>query len=139
MRTLAAGIIVAITLVLAAAPMTAHHSFDGEYDRNKTISLTGKVVNVEWVNPHVTVTVLVTNSDGTTSAWEGEGKPPHVMIRNGWKRSLAVSMVKSGEVVTMKGYAGKNRPGQFYAINLTRADGKTVLELSGEPKQMASR
>jgi hypothetical protein len=120
--------------VLSAAPLTAHHSFDGQYDRNKPLSLVGKVVDVEWINPHCRMMILVTNSDGTKTVWRGESRPPQFMIQNGWERTLAESMVKSGETVTIKGYASKHSSGDLYATELTRADGKTMLKLSGEPQ-----
>jgi len=132
MRPRIAVLLAAVTLVLTAAPLTAHHSFDGEYLRNKTISLVGTVVNVEWVNPHCKVMISVTNPDGTKTIWTGEAKAPHVMVQNGWERATAEAMVKAGEIVTMKGYAAKNGP-QLFATELTRADGRTTLKLSGEP------
>jgi len=139
MRSAFAVLIAGVGLILAAAPMTAHHSFGAEYNRSKPVSVTGKVVGVDWVNPHCIVKVMVTNSDGSSTVWGGEGKPPHVLIQNGWDRSLAESMVKSGEIVTIRGYAAKNGTSKMIATDLTRADGMTVLKWSGDPKEMASK
>ena len=41
-----------LTLLAAAVPLTAHHSFAAEYDRNRTITVTGAVTKLEWTNPH---------------------------------------------------------------------------------------
>src|SRR5262245_49746345 len=41
-----------LTLLAAAAPIAAHHSFAAEYDRNRTITVTGAVTKLEWTNPH---------------------------------------------------------------------------------------
>jgi hypothetical protein len=132
MRSRIAALLVATVLVLTAAPLTAHHSFDGEYERDKPISLVGTMTGVEWVNPHCKVMIVVTNQDGTTTTWTGEAKPPHVMIQNGWDRATAESMVRAGETVTIKGYAAKNG-NRLFATALTRADRTTTLKLSGEP------
>ena len=133
MRPRIAALLAASTLVLTAAPLTAHHSFDGEYNRNKTVSLVGTMVNVDWINPHCKVMISVTNPDGTKTVWAGEAKPPHILIQNGWERAMAESMVKSGETVTIRGYVARDGTSRLFATELTRADGKTVLKLSGEP------
>ena len=40
-------------MLLTAIPITAHHSFEAEYDRTQKVTLKGKVTKVEWQNPHV--------------------------------------------------------------------------------------
>src|SRR4051812_27936305 len=60
MRTRFAAQLAALSLILTAVPLMAHDSFDGEYDRNKTVSLVGKMVDVEWVNPHCRLMISVT-------------------------------------------------------------------------------
>ena len=39
-------------LLLAALPVLAHHSFAAEFDVSKPITLKGKFVRMDWVNPH---------------------------------------------------------------------------------------
>ena len=40
-------------VLLAAAPLLAHHSFAAEYDAKKPIELKGTITKVDWMNPHV--------------------------------------------------------------------------------------
>ncbi|HLQ77363.1 MAG TPA: DUF6152 family protein [Terriglobia bacterium] len=134
MKQRLATILAAALLILSVEPLSAHHSFAAEYDRSKPLTLTGRVVQFDWVNPHAFVTIEVTSSDGRKAMWVGQTKPPHVLILSGWTRALSESMVMSGEIITMRGFAAKNGTKRLLGTDLTRSDGKTVLTLSNPPK-----
>ena len=74
-------------LVAAALPLAAHHSFSAEFDSKKQVTLDGKVVAMEWVNPHSWLTIDVPKADGTTERWRIEGGSPSVLLRLGWNRN----------------------------------------------------
>jgi hypothetical protein len=80
-------VVVAGMLVAAALPMAAHHSFSAEFDGSKQITLEGKVVKMEWVNPHSWLTIDVPKADGTVEQWRIEGGSPSVLLRLGWNRN----------------------------------------------------
>ncbi len=63
MKRKALGIAVA-SLLTAAVPAMAHHSF-AMFDSAKTITLTGAVKQFEWVNPHSWIHIMVVNAAGT--------------------------------------------------------------------------
>jgi len=65
MRTRPFILIAGIGMLLAVMPLLAHHSFSAEYDQSKVVTLTGKMIDFEWVNPHSWVHLEVTNPDGT--------------------------------------------------------------------------
>jgi hypothetical protein len=74
-------------LIGAALPLAAHHSFSAEFDATKQVTLEGKVVQMEWVNPHSWLTIDVPKPDGTTERWKVEGGSPSVLLRLGWNRN----------------------------------------------------
>ena len=129
---LAAAIVMALVV---ATPILAHHSFSSEYDSAVRLTLKGKMVGFEWVNPHSWIHVEVTNPDGTKTIWKGETPPVNVLYRNGWTKPMVEEMVKKGEMVTLTGQAAKDGSNHVFANGVTRADGKTVLGLSGAPPE----
>jgi hypothetical protein len=85
--------VVAIVVVLTAAAVTvsAHHSFSAEFDGTKRVTLEGKVVMMEFVNPHSWLHFDANMPDGKIERWKVEGGSPNVMFRLGWTRdTLAV-------------------------------------------------
>ena len=92
--------------VLAVAPAAeAHHAFSAEFDANLPIRITGKVVQVEWINPHAWVHVEIEREDGATLIWELEAGTPNTLLRRG----LTKTLLTPGTPVTVRGYQSKDR------------------------------
>ena len=51
MRKMLGVTVVGVGLVLAMAPLRAHHEFSAEFSANKPITLKGTVPKMEWINP----------------------------------------------------------------------------------------
>lgn len=83
MRIVVASIVL---LIAAAVTVSAHHSFSAEFDGSKRITLEGKVVMMEFVNPHSWLHFDATMPDGKVERWKVEGGSPNVMFRLGWSR-----------------------------------------------------
>jgi hypothetical protein len=89
----------------------AHHAFAAEFDANAPVLLKGKVVTVEWVNPHTWIHINVPDTDmkgkakkGTTFNWAVEGGTPNTLLRTGInKASLPV-----GTEIVVRGYQSKD-------------------------------
>ena len=128
-----------IALLGVAIPAAAHHSFQGEYDQTKPLTLVGKLTKVLLENPHGWIYLDAKNAQGRVVNWALEIPAPNVVNRNGFDRSVYQTMVESGEEVTVTAYAARDGSKHAWAGGLTRADGRTVITLSGIPQQGGRR
>ena len=122
-------------LLGAWIPMSAHHSFQAEYDDAKPISLTGKVQKVSPDNPHGWIYMDVPNDKGRIVNWAVELPPPNVLSRNGFSTSVYKAMEEAHEEITVSAFLAKDGSKHAWAAGLTRGDGKTVITLGGLPSQ----
>src|SRR4051812_19293003 len=122
-------------LAIGAASLLAHHSFQAEYDQSKPLKLTGKLTKVVLENPHGWIYMDSKNDKGRPVNWALELPGPAVVARNGFDRSVYETLMSSGEEVTVTAYAAKDGSKHAWAGGLIRADGRTVIPLSGIPGQ----
>lgn len=121
-----------VALVTLALPLAAHHSFAAEYDNSKPVSVKGKAIKMDWVNPHSHLIFEVTTPDGKTEQWTAETPPPNGLYRAGWRQS----MIKGGEELTVNGYLAKDGANLMWAQSVDFADGRRItLNSSPEPQQ----
>lgn len=116
----------AIMLVAAALPSAAHHSFAAEFDANKQVTLEGKVVQMEWVNPHSWLTIDVAKPDGTTERWRIEGGSPSVLLRLGWNRNS----LPAGTRIKVIGFQAKDGSLRASSRDIEFPDGRK-MDLGG--------
>ena len=129
MRTRLAVIAAAAGLLLTVAPLWAHHAFQAEFDKNKPVHLTGKVTEMEWINPHAWIHIDVVGPDGKVTNWMVECGSPNIMLRRGFsKRSLEV-----GTELTIQGYQAKNGQNKANGSNVTFKDGKKLFVGGSNP------
>ena len=110
-------------LILAAAPVWAHHAFAAEFDINQPVTLHGTVTQMEWINPHAWIHIDVKGPDGKVTSWMVEGGSPNILLRRGFsKRSLEV-----GTEVTVEGFMAKTGDFRANGSNITFKDGKRLF------------
>jgi hypothetical protein len=107
-------------LLIAALPAIAHHAFGGEFDANRPVLLKGRLVKVEWVNPHSWIHVEVIKPNGEKEIWMVEGGSPNSLLRRGVTRDS----LKVGTEVVVDGYQARDH-------TLLRANGRNVTLTDG--------
>ena len=110
--TLAVG---AVALLVCAIPAVAHHAFGAEFDADAPIQLKGKIVRLEWVNPHTWIHLEIETEDGGTEIWMVEGGTPNVLVRRGLGRDC----LPIGTELIVDGFQTKDH-------TLKRANGRDV-------------
>ena len=122
-------------LLAAGIPLSAHHSFQAEYDDEKPITLTGKVTKVSPDNPHGWIYLDVKNDKGRVNNWALELPPPNVLQRNGFDTTVYKAMEENHEEITVTAFQAKDGAKHAWAAGLTRSDGRTIITLGGLPRQ----
>lgn len=127
--------LVSLSLAVAPAVALAHHSFQAEYDESKPLKLVGKLTKVQLENPHGWLYLDVRNDAGRTVNWALEIPAPNRLAQNGYNMSIYQTLLMSEETVTVMAFAARDGSKHAWAGGLTRADGRTVITLSGIPEQ----
>lgn len=114
----------AAALLTASLPASAHHAFGAEFDATRPVLLKGKIVKMEWVNPHTWIHVEITKPDGSKEVWMVEGGSPNSLLRRGAnKDSFPV-----GTEVVVDGYQARDHNElRANARNVTFPDGRKLF------------
>jgi hypothetical protein len=119
-------VVAAFVLATAVAPVLAHHPFTPFYDASKPVSVTGVVVELRTINPHVTLVLDARLPDGRSGRWAFEGAPLHTFPRQGVKN--LPERLRPGMRVTITGWPAKDPSARaFSGREITFADGSTMI------------
>ena len=92
-----------------ATSSLAHHARAPYYDTRNTVTLSGTVTKLEWINPHTYIYLDVKSPAGSIDHWMVELYPPNYMTRFG----VGKDTIKIGDTLTVHGMAP--RPGADFA------------------------
>jgi Family of unknown function (DUF6152) len=92
-------------LLLAAAPVFAHHSIPAHYFMDQNIRLEGDVVEFSYINPHSFVRLEAKDpKTGQAAKWEIEW----ASVRRLEARGVAKDAIKPGDHVIVEGYPSRD-------------------------------
>lgn len=118
-------VFVLVALALGGlAPVWAHHG-EANYTPDKVVTVTGKVADFQFINPHVLIYLDVKGENGTVTRWVGEATSPNLLLRRGWDKNT----IKVGDLVTASGHQAKNGSPTLRLLKVVLADGREMGDL----------
>jgi len=127
---------VAASAVLSAASVAlAHHSFAPIWDDSRTITVTGELVKIDWINPHIYYFVDVKGADGKVDHYSFEGMPPGTLRNMGLSKNMLTPSLN--KQVTVQGYPARNGTRTLaFGRALTLADGRTIQMVGDDERSL---
>ena len=119
-----------LAALLVQTPSSAHHAFAAEFDASKPVLLQGKIIRIEWINPHSWIHIAVAGADGQPQKWMIEGGTPNTLMRNGLTRES----LKVGMEIVVRGYQSKDAE----CLPACKANGRDITFTDGRKIFMGS-
>lgn len=127
--------LLALGLIVAGVPATAHHAISAVYDSSKRVSVEGAVREFQFINPHPVLVIEVTES-GKTQEWRLEMDNRYELIEEG----MAADTLKRGDRVVASGSLSRTSATGMYLMRLDRpADGFRYEQIGASPKVRRGR
>jgi hypothetical protein len=120
-------------LIALAAPLAAlaHHSISGVYDSSRQVTIDGRVVEFQFVNPHPVLIVAPSGApEAADASWRLEMDNRYELADIG----VTAKTFKPGEHVIATGSAARDESHTLYLMKLDRpADGLRYEQIGYSP------
>jgi hypothetical protein len=113
---------IALALFLVSVPTFAHHG-TAAYDLSKTVTVKGKIIRFNFINPHVQVFFDATDEKGNAEHWQAELTSPNHLMRTGWSKET----LKPEDQVTVTGYRAKDGSNSIWISKILLRDEELKL------------
>jgi Family of unknown function (DUF6152) len=119
---------VAVAALFAVTLESAAHHSGAMFDDAKEITVTGKVKEFQYTNPHSWLLVDVQDADGKVTTWGFEAEGPSTLMRAGIRKSD----LPPGTEITISGRPMRDgRPAAAWTKATRLSDNKEFLPFMG--------
>ncbi len=115
-----------VLTALCAAPAYAHHG-PGTFELGKSVTFTGKLTRIDFVNPHSWLYFETTDATGKVSKYRCEMRSAHTLRRSGWTKELFPINSK----VTIEAAPDRADPNSCY-LNTIRFENGSHMDRYGQ-------
>jgi len=115
--------IACLALLLSSGAIISGHHSQAVFDLDNQITLEGRIVQVNWGNPHSLFFLegkKVGEPDSQIKKWAMEGPSPTSLTRAGWTQDV----LKTGDQVTAKGNGSRTGRALMLLKEVATSDGK---------------
>jgi hypothetical protein len=116
----------AVFLLAISSPAFAHHAWHG-YDMDNLTSVRGTVTQFDWSNPHVWISMEMTDDKGAIEKWNAGGPSPSRMAGTGWDKDT----LKAGDQITAVGHRIKDGTYNLRLVKVVLSDGRELICYGG--------
>jgi hypothetical protein len=121
----------ALLIALAAPAALAHHSISGVYDSGRQITIDGRVVEFQFVNPHPVLIVAPSGAEAADPPWRLEMDNRYELADVG----VTAKTFSPGDRVIATGSAARDESRSLYLMKLDRpADGLRYEQVGYSPR-----
>lgn len=111
-----------VACVLVPVAVQAHHS-PAAFDMSREIVLEGTVVELDWKNPHIYLTLEITGPDGVVRRQEAEAAPVGSVLTYGVRREH----LEPGSRIVLRANPSRREGGIVRALSFAASDGSVLL------------
>lgn len=113
----------AVASLLFAASSHSHHSVAVGFDMQRRVTVTGTILDMEWINPHARMSFEVEDENGETQTWVISFTSANNLFRRGWRSTH----LPVGATITVSGFPARDGSNELYAGETRLADGSTLF------------